>query len=238
MQNIGNFNIFDRHENRSLDEIGPLHERARSLLVRNRGKPLLKTGFMTIIGAIEMLAGLEYHHRNFEVICNGLAGWQSELSLLDHEIVAYFNRLGQFYYFARSSFVAQAALDYKLVVPTLLKYIIFRNKFSSHRSLDAPRGETEDEKVAHGRALTSSFGMIWTPRPGMAPALMPSAGPDGKIAIDVFEAYQLDVRTRTFPSYQTFDADLATHVTFTLQAEHPVLAAEAYALLEQVILFE
>jgi hypothetical protein len=45
-----------------IDEIRPLSRRAHVLMLRNRTKPLLAEGFLNIAGAIEMLAGLEYHH--------------------------------------------------------------------------------------------------------------------------------------------------------------------------------
>jgi hypothetical protein len=48
-----------------LDQIEPLSLRAHALLVRSDESPAVATGFLDLAGAIEMLAGMEYHHGNF-----------------------------------------------------------------------------------------------------------------------------------------------------------------------------
>jgi hypothetical protein len=56
-----------------------------------------------------------------------------------HEAIAYLNRLGQFYYFAKSTRINRAD-DLRRVTDLMP----IRMKFAAHRSIDAPRGEAEN----------------------------------------------------------------------------------------------
>lgn len=235
MQNIENWRTEDPCPNVPLDQIEELPVRARALLARNRDKPLLKIGFVNVVGAIDMMRGLVYHHNNFVRSYDRLKGLFPNNDHLDHEIVAYFNRMGQFYFFARSKFVKQAIPDYTLLIPTIQGFLIFRNKFSAHRSMDAPKGEAEADKIAHARSLTSSFGSFSRAKPGANMPEHPSEKPDGTIPIALMTRYMNERRKQSYRSYQTFDERNNSHVSFTLQLEHPKIMSEVYGIIEAVI---
>src|SRR4051812_27351373 len=107
MFTVKDFRFDDPAPGIPLRDITPFSSRALALLVRNREKQILATGFENIYGAIDMIEGLEYHYQN-------LITWIDHLSTqrfasqeterlrrnLRHEMIAYLNRMGQFYYFA------------------------------------------------------------------------------------------------------------------------------------------
>src|SRR5260370_19352727 len=151
-----------------LEKIPRLVDGLFSLVARNRSKPLLKVGFFNIIGAIEMLAGLEYHHDNIVRRSAALgAGGDQDETRLYHEAVAYVNRMGQFYYFAKSELVSQAVPDSVSSIPTIAKFMVFRMKHTAHRSMDVPREQdTNDLRISHARSLTRFWGKMMTLKPG------------------------------------------------------------------------
>lgn len=118
-------------------------------MLRSKDKTIVKEGFLNLVGAVDMMCGLDYHYDRFCTIVNELAdlplfdaqSHQKRLHLC-HEAVAYINRLGQFYHFASSDFVKNRVMNWKRSVPTIIKYKRFRDKHSAHRSLDKP--QTED----------------------------------------------------------------------------------------------
>ena len=102
-----------------------------------------------IIGATEILNGLKYHAENFLEYEKNLdisnpflhKGSHKLIKKMNHEAIAYFNRMGQFYYFSKSKKVGQIISDFENHIPNINKFIIFRMKQSAHRATDAPRGE-------------------------------------------------------------------------------------------------
>jgi hypothetical protein len=146
-------------------------ERAIALMMRNRNIPILNTDSLRIYGAVEMVAGMEYHHDNFVRLCRQRAGGQQGDDLcFQHEAAAYLNRMGQFEKFVRSAFVKQVIPHAN--IPTISRLMVFRNKYAAHRSIDDPwKGDTPESQVSHARSLsTKLFGHLFTPRAG-APAL-------------------------------------------------------------------
>jgi hypothetical protein len=115
---IDDWNIPYLNANEQLEDINPLSARARTLAVRNRSKPMLKDiGFIRVLGAIEMMEGLEYHHDNIIRITGALAnGDDVSEKGVDHEAIAYLNRVEQFYYFAKSYFVRSAITDFRALI--------------------------------------------------------------------------------------------------------------------------
>lgn len=171
------FNIADPHLGERLSDIMPLSARARSWLARvNVGIP--EDESIQAIGAITMLEGLDYHYSRFVELVNRLGPYFSgqlvqrlfptateteDLNSLDHETVAYLNRLGQFHTFAKAHKLA----------PRLLKtheLMVFRNKHTAHRSIDAPRGESQYEQEYQAMA----FGFYRLTRGGFPTYQMPS----------------------------------------------------------------
>ncbi len=129
-----------------------------------------------IVGAVHFVEGLEYHYQSYmahvaaatdyflrverhaaSLIQQGTREMahfpfpssteQPHLEALNHEAIAYLNRLGQFYYFARN-------LGRTVDVPRTSHLMSFRNKHVAHRSIDAPRNEDE----AHLRMQAMAFG--------------------------------------------------------------------------------
>jgi hypothetical protein len=79
----------DPYADLALEQIQVLSQRAHSLMLRNRTKPLFREGFLNIVGAIEILAGLEYHHDNTVRLSNDPApGAAPDETWLYHEAVA------------------------------------------------------------------------------------------------------------------------------------------------------
>jgi len=224
------WNLVDANPGKELHVIQPLSARARALLVRNRTSPNLKgSGFIIVVGAIEMLEGLEYHHDNIIRIADALASGAPVLGTdVDHEAVAYINRLGQFFYFAQSEFVRKATHESPILIPTIAKFMIFRNKHSAHRSIDFPQRETEGEKIAHARALSSMMGTLFSPKPNKPQMRLPDHATELK-------QFQRDLWKDNYKTFQTFDSSTGTHINFIVEVEHPKIVEETYRVLEQLI---
>jgi hypothetical protein len=65
LDSIKQWNFPDPAPNIPICQIPRYADRAIALMARNRDKPLLNTGFLRIYGAVEMVAGMEYHYDNF-----------------------------------------------------------------------------------------------------------------------------------------------------------------------------
>jgi len=235
-KSIDNFNVADPRPGVALDDIQPASERAFALLIRNRTKPLLKEGFVNIVGAIEMLSGLEYHHDNIVRLSERLAsGTSLDETDLNHEAVAYLNRLGQFHYFAKSALASKGLPHATAIIPTVEKYMLFRMKHAAHRSIDRPQGETEDAQILQAISLTRAAGRMMTLKPGAtntfpAPGAIPDAG-----GMAEFRRLQWQSSYLTF---QIYDEDGQTHINLIIEKEHPQICREVYGLLSAIVLWE
>lgn len=79
---------------------------------------------------------------------------QNHLTQINHEVVAYINRMGQFFSFAKNK--SQQMI---LVRATALK--VFRDKHTAHRSIDAPRsGDTYESKWSQAARLGGFYTMM------------------------------------------------------------------------------
>jgi hypothetical protein len=161
----------DQFSNLRLLEISPLSTRAASWLARAPLNNLFpEKKIVQIAGSIFMLRGLDYHHTNFMLqfdrikphydkhksyLNDAITGRKNSLAYpemtaaenlihyyLQHEAIAYINRMGQFYYFAKSEPIK---LDSYL--PRIAELMLFRKKHTAHRSIDQPQKETETEKI-------------------------------------------------------------------------------------------
>lgn len=121
-----------------------------------------------IHGATAILDGLKYHAKNYLDLQNSIktmnifdleqdTNLRDTVDTLNHEAVAYFNRIGQFYYFARSEKVAEILDDFQLHIPNVLRLKVFRMKQSAHRATDAPRGENSGHMEQLDRLFTYQF---------------------------------------------------------------------------------
>lgn len=234
-KSISNFSGSDPLPGMTLESISPLSLRAYVLMIRSRDKPLLQEGFLNIAGAIEMLSGLEYHHDNVVRLSQRLADGEAlDEAFLYHEAVAYVNRLGQLYYFARSALIARAINDPLELIPTIRKFLPFRMKHAAHRSLDAPRSETEDTQILQAMSLSRVCGRMMTLKPGAAfPHL--TSGP-ARGGFNLARLRQADWQS-SYLTFQLFDEDASSYLNLVLEKEHPAIAIEAYRLLSTVILW-
>lgn len=143
--------------------------RARSWLARTvQAGGIADDRTVQVIGGVAILAGLDYHHDQFvrhlkrahsyfeqqhllsqPQVDSSLitkipyrlptAATERTLAALDHEAVAYLNRLGQFAYFAK-------AMDLQHLIPQIDTLLPFRHKHTAHRSIDMPRKESPTER--------------------------------------------------------------------------------------------
>jgi hypothetical protein len=109
------------------------------------------------VGIKQIIKGLEYHYNNYKKLSEKLhdIDYKGELTVQDrcvrlsenadiykamqHEAIAYLNRMGQFYYFAISNKVKRKIRDPKKMIPTIIYFMPFRHKQSAHRGSDYPR---------------------------------------------------------------------------------------------------
>jgi hypothetical protein len=233
MFNINDWNWPDPQPDSALADIALASDRAMALLVRNRGRPTLQTHLMQIVGAIEMINGMEYHHDAFIRLHRRIARTGDAKDLhLRHEAIAYLNRLGQFVTFARSGFVKSVGVIAARDAPTLERAMIFRNKHAAHRSIDAPRGaDTPALTHAHARALSNTFGSLFHPRPGKRPLDLTRLPKSLTVAYLRMRAWRAG-----FLVFQLQTDEEGGYLNFSLEEEHPVIMGEAYQVIERVIM--
>ena len=160
--NQSNWVYEDPSADLSLENIFPLSRRAVSLYARNKSNPKIREGFLHISGAINMMDGMEYHFANFNQVHSKLykgndiqeiaQAYQYEkdqIHKIKHEIIAYINRVGQFYHFADSDFVKSRLQDVNSCMPIIKKLTKFRNKYTAHRSLDKPYKDDDGREIYH-----------------------------------------------------------------------------------------
>ena len=225
------YTFTDQNPTVPLTEITPLSRRAWAALARLQEGRAARAGQMRTIGAIDMLDGLEYHHTAFMNIIGRLAGTpftseESELcrKQLVHEVIAYLNRMGQFYYFAHSSFAKQFVPRPDTILPTHVRYKPFRDKHTAHRAIDAPRKEdTPEAQHTYAWALSSMGGMGFSPKAGRSP--LGSRSPFDPHFMWRENYFQLQLIGRS----------PGTALNFSLEKEHPFISMEAYELIEKVL---
>jgi hypothetical protein len=161
-----------------LIDMEPSAVKARCWLSRASQKSdFPEIGGVQIVGSIHIIAGLEYHRNRFMLLVRGLYLYYarsaeysaelasapisrqikiptaseaeaSELDALDHEAIAYFNRLGQMFYFIRST-------GHEAIITRISQLMSFRNKHAAHRSIDVPR--SEDQMHLQNQAMAFGF---------------------------------------------------------------------------------
>jgi hypothetical protein len=212
------FNFTDAFPSLPLGDIFPISARAQSWLARaSKRDDFLDDLSTQIAGAVYMLSGLDYHHRQFMGHVDQLAPYytrknaflehirglpsgstvsppvtteieKDHLDAIHHEAVAYLSRLGQFVSFAK-------AMKLEAMLPRAKELLSFRNKHTAHRSIDAPRGEPLELREMHAMS---------------------------------FNFYQLN--TGSFPVFQIYDQ--GHYITFHMRDDHTAIMGEAMALLQ------
>lgn len=230
--NPEHWNVKDPHSDEPLEEINPLSARAWSALIRSKDKDVVKDGFMNLVGAVDIMHGLEYHHNRFCTIVNAIA----DLPLLDsmsehnkrylvHETVAYLNRLGQFNYFSSSTFVKDRITNWTEIVPTIMKFVRFRHKHSAHRSIDKPKEEDNPHlQRVHAWALSSIGPLGFAPKPGKKFSLNKDIINNSK-----------KMWTESYVSFQLLGDDDNDTLNLSIEREHPVFLSEAYELFSSLL---
>jgi hypothetical protein len=236
INDISGWLVFDECPDMPLDAIFPLSRRAACLVARNKDKTTnLDTNFLNIQGAVEMMLGLDYHHKNFMSAVKQLT--EAELTdkarglkaQLVHEVVAYLNRMGQFHYFLISPFVGEHCPDAKALAPTIEKFLPLRLKHSAHRSIDASRGESQHIQETQAMSMSAIGSKISEQKPGQRHNML-----DAKS-----EAEQVRfIRDNWKKCYWIcpFLTDNPRDVlNFSLEREHPKIMEEAFSILERVL---
>lgn len=226
---IREYRVVDRYPGIDLDLIEPLSERAWTLIVRSVENKLLHKEFLTISGAVEFLRGFEYHSERYQSLVEELATSQASLldsvcpkkappnQHVDHEAVAYINRLGQFYYFATSELVRLIIPKPELQLKRISELMIFRNKHSAHRSVDWPKkGDTIENRPYQAMALCSLGGTTWLIK-------------EPKLQVD----FKVPMWKMALRQYQISSGD--TWMDFVMERDHPIVISEAYALFQDLL---
>lgn len=216
------WNFTDPFPGVALGEIIPLSARALSWLARaSNDSSFPQQLCVKIAGGARMLSGLDYHHANFIERVNrlrpyferqsalvkqtieGLSGepksflpTDSERTIRDslhHEAVAYLNRLGQFYKFAKASKVEFALLRAS-------ELMLFRHKHTAHRSIDDPHKD-DDPHLQEVHATAFGF---------------------HQLSVDSFPVFQIHNHQTVVDFHMRDDHPIVMLEAFTaLQAIHP-----------------
>lgn len=117
-----------------------------------------------IIQAKYMVDGLTYHFSNIERLysnfkssnCEHLIDCEEITRAIKHEVVAYLNRLGQFYSFAKSQRVKDIFPNPLSELEFIDKIIVFRMKQTAHRASDAPKSNDKYYDIEAYPGLTTS----------------------------------------------------------------------------------
>jgi hypothetical protein len=234
-----NFRIEDPSLGVPIDEIVPISKKTWALLARHQSSPPLKTGFLNVYGAVDMIDGLEHHHSHFMVLVDRLCtvpAFTNESKAVErqlrHEVVAYLNRMGQFYHFTKSKFVARHITDATRLIPTILKFKPFRDKYAAHRSIDLPRPEdSADAQQLQAWGLSSVSGLLFSPKEKAKAASVLEELHDQLLSnVQLYNS-----KTRWKECYFGLQMRVTAKnefVDFFLEKEHPIISQEAFRLIE------
>jgi hypothetical protein len=163
-------------------------------------------GFDLITGGYAIVSGLAYHFRNFQRLdrlaieiepkvggssMEKFVGFQKANYEMKHEAVAYFNRLGQMFYFAKSKAVLDCVPNSVDIIPTIKHFLPFRMKQSAHRATDYPDPrkpfEEHPKMMRHLDYLFSEVTMRINGRPVFEIVLKDQAGGFYEITFDMLK---------------------------------------------------
>ena len=200
LNDFNQFDFIDHFPEIDLKDIMPFSLRTYSLLSRNKEGLQDKKGACHIVGALDAMEGLDYHYDRYIV----LEKQENEKHHI-HELTAYFNRLGQFYYFTSSDF-CKGLLPSGLNPKKIKELLPYRHKLTAHRAIDVPGNEPPSL------------------RPRMAITFMHFAF---HVRTQEGVAYYL-------PLYETSNPE-ANHLCFVPHEDHNIVMREAYEILERVV---
>jgi hypothetical protein len=236
------FRIEDPSPGVPIDKIVPISKKTWALLARHQGSPSLKTGFLNVYGAVDMIDGLEHHYSHFIALVDRLCtvpAFTNESKAIErqlcHEVVAYLNRMGQFYYFTKSKFVARHITDATRLIPTIHKFKPLRDKHAAHRSIDYLRPEDSPgvrQLQALGLSSVGSFG--FSPKQkSKASSILKEL--HSQLLSDV-QLYNSKTRWKEcYVGLQMRVTAKNEFVDFFLEKEHPIISQEAFKIIELLL---
>ena len=231
-KNIDSINFKDPNEGLPIDDIYPFSERAVSHIARSRNLPILKESFVNIYGAVEMMQGLTYHHGRFMNLvegCHTVVPTIQTAGAIRHEVVAYLNRLGQFWAFSRSPLVKKYCAAPEEILPTFSKLIVFRNKYVAHRSIDMPKAEdTDGLQVMNAISLSILGGQFFFPKSGLTAPDLSSASLESD---SDWDELRCSLYKNCYLGFQIYDVKNSGHVNFYIEQDHELIIREAYCLI-------
>jgi hypothetical protein len=135
----------------------------------------LKQEMKDDIGQVQYIAnGIKYHFKNIkslysrldELVLQGRFDLYPHevVDVINHEMVAYINRVGQFYYFAKSPRVRSLIPNPLYDLECIKKIMIFRSKQTAHRATDVPRNDDINYNIEELNKDFSLGGMLWENR--------------------------------------------------------------------------
>ena len=234
-----NFRVEDPSPGIPIDEIVPISKKTWALLARHQGSPSLKTGFLNVYGAVDMIDGLEHHHSHFMALVDrlcALPAFTNESKVVErqlrHEVVAYLNRMGQFYHFTKSAFVARHITDATNLIPTIHKFKPFRDKHAAHRSIDIPRPEdSADAQQLQAWGLSSVGAFGFSPKQkSKASSILKELHNQLLSNVQLYNS-----KTRWKECYVGLQMRVTAKnefVDFFLEKEHPIISQEAFKIIE------
>ncbi|HEU64440.1 MAG TPA: hypothetical protein ENH96_03515 [Chlamydiae bacterium] len=180
-----------------------------TIKIRENISLLITYRYHQIKSFVNSAQGLEYHYNNFLSHLKELAIKKTleDDTMLDHEVTAYLNRLGQLSFFL----VSQKLMQY---CPKIKELLLFRNKNTAHRSIDTPRKEdTLHEQIWQSGAL-------------MRRIFSGKVNPGNPLEEEMLEFLtpQRYNSNKAFISYQIISGKI--HADFTPQKDHPIIIKE------------
>jgi hypothetical protein len=211
-----------------LAAIDSISLRALSLLARRAHLVSDRNEGYRLTGAINIIEGLEYHHSNWLGIVNECrAGSVYKGAAATHEIIAYFNRLGQFYYFAKSAFVRTRVPNADASLQEILRLIPFRHKIAPHRSIDQPRQEDQGEDERRYFTVNKGCFLIVPQEDGCTTSPVPPMG-------NTMNEMKTEMLQRGTPAYR-LSLDPLTWITFAPERDHAKVMDNCFLLFSQLL---
>jgi hypothetical protein len=211
-----------------LAAIAPISLRSLALLARRTHLVTDQNEYYRLTGAIDITEGLEYHHSNWLGIVNECrAGSAYKGTAATHEIIAYFNRLGQFHYFATSSYVRTRAPDAIASLQEISRLIPFRHKIAAHRSIDRPRPGDQRKDEQRYFAVNKGCLLITPQEDGCITSPSPSMG-------KTINEMKAEILNHGMPAYQ-LSVDPQTWIEFAPERDHVKVMDDCFSLFSQLL---
>jgi hypothetical protein len=219
-QNASNWSQIDPYPEVPLEAIQDPDLRIMALLARRSSAPIMQTHNLNIKGAAESLSGITYHAKQHERLLWSETNQEEALRAeMRHEITAYFNRCGQFYYFLKSDPVKEILSGIEKSCTELNRVMLFRHKITAHRSIDKPwREDTIELQVAQALAL---LGRTWEPKSEKAAKQ------------ELTEEPRKSLRGSHYLIYKVHDAENC--IQFSIERDHQKLFSECEAALSRIV---